>query len=187
MSAFFGVSVDCLINDKVEVAKSETTAFIPPARLSKLNVVLISILALMLVAVIALSVTVGVKFNKSQHTGSEHTVAVNGFEITYLSDETSYIDKDNKTLLLNFNIYNSTDYTKIVMKENFAIDNNSLHIVYITPDECPIEAREELKLKILIEVVSHTENLGMLRQQSVTVKYAGREIATVKWGKASDS
>lgn len=177
ISSFFGVSADYLINDSIEVAKSETTV-ISAKRLTKLNVVLISMLAVMLAVVVALSVILGVLLNKNK---SNDTVVVNGFEITYLSDETYRIDKNDKTILLKFNIYNTTDYTKICMKENFALDYDGLYISYISPDEHHITAHEELKLSILIAVRSADENLGALRRQSVTVKYAGQAIANIKW------
>ena len=177
LSSFFGVSADYLINDSIETAKTETTTVISSKRINKLSAVLISALALTFAVIIALSITLGVLLNKNK----SDTVIVNGFEITYLSDETFHIDKNNKTILLNFNIYNSTDYTKKCMEKNFALDNKSLHIVYISPDEYPIAAHEELKLKILIKIVSADETLGALQRQSVTVKYAGHAIANIKW------
>ena len=178
LSSFFGVSADYLINDSIETAKNETTTVILSKHLNKLNVILISALALMFAVVVALSITVGVLLNNNKLSD---TVEVNGFEITYLSDETFYIDKNNKTIRLNFNIYNSTDYTKKCMKKNFALDNKSLYIAYISPDEYPITAHEELKLEILIMIVSADETLGALQRQSVTVKYAGQAIANIKW------
>lgn len=63
---------------------------------------------------------------------------------------------------------------------NFALDNNSLYNEYINPDRCPIAAHNELKLEILIGT-TFAENLGTVRQKSVTVKYAGQAIANVKW------
>ena len=177
LSSFFGVSADYLINDNIETAKTETTTVISSKRINNLSIVLISALALTFAVIIALSITLGVLLNKNK----SDTVIVNGFEITYLSDETFHIDKNNKTILLNFNIYNSTDYTKKCMEKNFALDNKSLHIVYISPDEYPIAAHEELKLKILIKIVSADETLGALQRQSVTVKYAGHAIANIKW------
>lgn len=177
LSSFFGVSVDYLINDSIETTASETTTVITSKHLSKLNVVLISALAVMFAAVIALSIALGVSLNKNKC----ETVAVNGFEITYLSDETYYIDKTDRTITLNFNIYNSTDFTKKCMKENFAVDNGELYISYIAPDECPIAAHEELKLQVHIAIGCSAENLGALQNHSVTVKYAGHAIATVKW------
>ena len=178
ISSFFGVSADYLINDNIELTKPETTAIISYKRLNKLNIVFISILALMLAVIIALSIVVGVLANKNK---SYDTVVVNGFEITYLTDETGYIDKNNQTILLKFNIYNPTDFTKKCMKKNFALDNNALYISYISPDEHPISAHEELKLEILIKISSADETLGALQKQSVTVKYAGRAIANIKW------
>lgn len=177
ISSFFGVSTDYLINDSIEETKPETKAVILPKRINKLNAVLISALALMFAAVVALSISLGVLLNNNK----SDTIEVNGFEITYLSDETFYIDKNNKTILLNFNIYNSTDYTKRCMKKNFALDNNALYISYINPDEHPIPAHEELKLEILITIKSADETLGMLQRHSVTVKYAGQAIAKIKW------
>ena len=177
ISSFFGVSTDYLINDSIEETKPETTTVISPKRINKLNAVLISALALMFAAVVALSISLGVLLNNNR----SDTVEVNGFEITYLSDETYYIDKNNKTILLNFNIYNPTDYTKRCMKKNFALDNNALYISYISPDEHPIPAHEELKLEILITIKYADETLGMLQRHSVTVKYAGQAIAKIKW------
>ena len=132
----------------------------------------------MFAVVVALSITVGVLLNDNK---SNNKVEVNGFEITYLSDETFYIDKNNKTICLKFNIYNSTDYTKKCSKKNFALDNNALYISYISPDEYPIAAHEELKLEILIKIVYTDETLGALQRHSVTVKYAGQAIANIKW------
>lgn len=177
IASFFGVSADYLINDNIEMTKSETAAT-SSKRLNKLSVVLISILALTFAVIIALSIIVGILVGKNK---PNDTVVVNGFEITYLSDETFYIDKNDKTILLNFNIYNSTDYTKKCMEKNFAVDNDSLFISYISPDEYPIAAHEELKLKISIKIISAAENLGALQRHSVTVKYAGRAIAHIKW------
>lgn len=179
ISSFFGVSVDYLINDSIEVAKSETTTIIPSKHLSKLNITLISLLALLLAAVVALSITLGVLLNKDNIPA---TVEVNGFEITYLSDETSYIDNNNKSISLNFSIYNSTDVTKICKKENFSVDYNSLYISYISPDGVSIAAHEELKVQVHIVIRSSAaENLGALQNHSVTVKYAGQAIANIKW------
>ena len=177
ISSFFGVSTDYLINDSIEEAKLETKAVILPKRINKLNAVLISALALMSAVVVALSISLGVLLNNNK----SDTVEVNGFEITYLSDETYYIDKNNKTISLKFNIYNSTDYTKRCVKKNFALDNSALYISYISPDEYPISAHEELKLEILITIKSADETLGMLQRHSVTVKYAGQAIAKIKW------
>lgn len=177
ISSFFGVSTDYLINDSIEAPKPETTC-ISSKCLNKLNVVCISLLVFMFAVVVALSIAVGVLLNEDK---SRDTVEVNGFEITYLSDETSYIDKNDKTILIKFNIYNPTDYTKKCMRKNFALDNNALYINYINPDEYPIAAHEELKLEILITVRSDDETLGALQRRSVTVKYAGQAIANIKW------
>ena len=176
LSAFFGVSVDYLINDSIETAKSETAA-LALGRLSKLNVALISALALMFAVIIALSITLGVILHKNE----SNTVNVNGFVITYLSDETYHIDKNSKTITLYFNIYNSTDYTKKCMHENFALDNKSLQIRYISWDEYPIAPHEELKISMHITISTNAENLGALQNHSVTVKYAGQPIANIRW------
>lgn len=176
LASFFGVSVDYLINDNIEAGNSETAA-VQPKCLSKLNIALISALALMLAVVIALSVTLGIFLNKNK----SDTVAVNGFEITYLSDETLPIGEYHKTFLLYFNIYNSTEYTKQCRKENFSVDNDGLSISYISPDEYPINPYAELKLKVLIKVSNSADNLGDLKTRSVTVKYAGQAIAHIKW------
>ena len=177
LSSFFGVSADYLIRDGIE-ADTVETAVISHKRPSKLTVVLLSALAFMLAAVIALSVAVGVVANKNKPRG---TVAVNGFEITYLSDETAHINKRDETIYLKFNVYNATDYTKKCMEKNFAVDNRELYIFFINPDEYPIAAHEELKLGIYIKISSLADNLGALKTHSVTVKYAGQAIARVKW------
>lgn len=178
LSSFFGVSADYLINDSIEVTKPETTTIIPPERLSKLNIALISMLALLLAAVVVLSVILGIFLNKNK----SDTIVVNGFEITYLADETSNINETDTTIILNFNIYNSTDFTKMCMSENFAVDNGELSILYIYPDGYGITAHEELKLGIALMVRdSQNKNLGNLNKHSVTVKYSGRAIATIKW------
>ena len=75
LSSFFGVSTDFLINDSIEATKPETTTVISPKRINKLSVVLISALALMFVAVVAMSAALGVVLNKNK----SDTVAVNGF------------------------------------------------------------------------------------------------------------
>ncbi len=179
LSSFFGVSVDYLINDSIESAKLETTTVISPKRLNKLNIVLISILVLMFAVIVALSITVGVLLNKNNKSNK---VEVNGFEITYLSDETFHINKTDKTICLNFNIYNTTDFTKKFMEENFAVDNNGMYIESILPSSgLDIAAHGELKVRVYIRVSSATENLGALQSHSVTVKYAGQPIATIKW------
>ena len=177
ISSYFGVSADYLINDGVEEAKPETSV-LSPQRLNRLNAVLICALAFMFAVIVALSVAVGVLANKNK---PRDTVEVNGFEITYLSDETYYIDKTNKTITLKFNVYNATDFTKKCLQKNFSVDNKSLYIVYISPDEHPIAAHEELKIEMLIQISSGDENLGDLRTHSVTVKYAGQAIAKIKW------
>lgn len=176
LSSFFDVSVDYLINDSIEVAKSETTTVIPSTRLNKLTIVLISVLVLMFTAVIVLSAVLGVVLNKNK----PDTVAVNGFEITYLSDET-YIDKTDKTIVLHFNIYNSTDFTKQCTITNFSVDNKELYIQSISNDDYFITAHEELKIAMYIMINSASVNLGGLRSHSVTVKYAGQPIATIEW------
>ena len=181
ISSFFGVSTDYLINDSIEATKTETTTVISSDHINKLNVVLISALALMFAVVVALSISLGVLLNGVLLNNKSDTVEVNGFEITYLSDETFHIDKNNKTITLKFNIYNSTDYTKTCKKENFALDNKALYISYILPDEYPIAAHEELKLEILIKISSDDVTLGALQRHSVTVKYAGQAIANIKW------
>ncbi|MDE6441398.1 MAG: helix-turn-helix domain-containing protein [Clostridia bacterium] len=176
ISSFFGVSVDYLINDNIEMVNCETATAITSKRINKLIVVLISALALMLAAVIALSVTLGVVVNKNK----SDTVSVNGFEITYLSDET-YINKTDKTIKLHFNIYNSTDFTKQCVIENFAVDNKELYIQSIDNDRYLITAHEELKIAMFIMINSAAVNLGALQSHSVTIKYAGQAIANVKW------
>ena len=176
LSSFFGVSADYLINDSIEATKPETTT-VASGRINKLNVVLISALAFMLALVIALSTTLGVLLHKNV----SNTVEINGFEITYLSDETYRIDKNSKTISINFNIYNSTDYTKRCMSDNFTLDNKSLGIVYISPDEYPIAPHEELKISMYITINTSAENLGALQNRSVTVKYAGQPIANIRW------
>lgn len=175
LSAFFGVSVDYLINDSIEADKSETQV-VSPKRLNKLNVVLISILALMFAAIVALSVTVGVLLNKNKLTG---TVEVNGFKITYLSDETEF--SGDKYIHLSFNIYNSTDFTKRCVQENFVLDNDLLCISWISNVENPIEAHGESRIYVMITTSNPAENLGEVQRHSVTVKYAGQAIANIKW------
>ena len=175
LSAFFGVSADYLINDSIESSYFETPTVNSPKRISTLNIVLISISVLLVAALIILGVILINEFKIPD------TVKVNGFEITYLSDETYYINESDTTITLNFNIYNSTDVTKICKKENFSLDNRSLYIVYISPDEYHITAYEELKLQIHIRLAYDDETLGDLQNRSVTVKYAGQAIATIKW------
>ena len=175
IASFFGVSADYLINDSIEETDSETPTVNLPKRIGKLNIVLISISVLLLAALITVGIILINKFKIPD------TVEVNGFEITYLADETSYIDNNNKTITIKFNIYNSTDVTKIYKGENFSVDNKSLYIAWISPDEYPIKAHEELKLQVYIKISSAAENLGALRNHSVTVKYAGKSIANIKW------
>lgn len=67
------------------------------------------------------------------------------------------------------------------MEKNFVLDNNALYISYISPDEYPIAAHEELKLEILITISSASVTLGALQRHSVTVKYAWQAIAKIKW------
>ena len=161
------------------MAKAETAIVIPSKRLSKLNITLISILAILLAAVVALSITLSVLLNKDNEP---KTVEVNGFEITYLSDETLYINETDITITLNFNIYNQTDYTKTCTSENFSVDNGELSILYISPDGYNITAHEELKLQIVLVVRDHqNKKLGNLNKHSVTIKYAGQAIANIKW------
>ncbi len=179
LSSFFCVSVDYLINDSIEAEKFESTTVISSKHLSKLNITLISMLVLLLAAAVALSITVGVLINKDN---KPDRVEVNGFEITYLSDETLDINKTDRTITLNFNIYNQTDFTKTCILENFAVDNGELSIKYIYPNEYGIAAHEELKLKIVIIVRNNlNQTLGNLSKHSVTVKYAGQAIANIKW------
>ena len=173
LSSFFGVSVDYLVNDGAEIKHETTTA----DRKNKLMVVLISALVVMFAAVVALSVTVGVLFNKDNKT---QTVEVNGFEITYLSDETFYINQSNKSFLINFNVYNSTDFSKTCRRENFSINNKSLYIDYIYPADT-IAPHEELKISMRIIVRDPVENLGTIPSRSVTVSYAGQSIALIVW------
>ena len=164
LSSFFGVSTDYLINDSVEVEKSKITAVISSKHINKLSVVLISALALMFVAVVALSITLGAILNKNKSV----TVEVNGFEITYLSDETLDIYQTDKIITLNFNVYNSTDFTKPCMSENFATDNGELSL-YIEPNGLGIMAHEDFKLKIVLIVKDPDNRLGDLnKQQYVT-------------------
>lgn len=66
------------------------------------------------------------------------------------------------------------------MQANFSIDNKSLYICGISPDEYPIAAQEELKLRIYIKTWGD-QTLGALQNRSVTVKYAGKAIAKIKW------
>ena len=180
LASFFGVSADYLINDSVEAVNPEgaVTSSVLSKYMNKLTVVLISALAVMLAAVIAVSIALGVAVNGNK---PDKPVEVNGFVITYLSDETYDINKENKTISLYFNVYNSTDSTKICKKKNFAVDNGALYIYYIYPDESQIASHGELKLEILIAIKSGAENLGKLGTRSVTVKYAGQPIAKVKW------
>ncbi len=170
LSSFFGVSVDYLINDDVEEVKTKM-AGTSSKRINKLSVILISALVFMTAVVIALSITLGVLLNNDK----SDTIAVNGFEITYLSDETYAIDEDDMTVSLRFCVYNTTDYAKWIKDENFSLDNRRL---YILPFEQEIDPREELKITIRINAY---EELGALQQRSVTVKYAGREVAEIEW------
>lgn len=177
LSSFFGVSVDYLINDNIESTNCETTPPILSKRINKLIVVLVSALTLMFAAVVALSITLGVILNKNKFD----TVEVNGFEITYLSDETLDIYETDKIITLNFNIYNSTDFTKQCTRTNFSVDNTELYIQSISNDGYSITAHEELKLEIILIVMDSNKRLGNLNKHSVTVKYAGQAIATIKW------
>lgn len=180
LASFFGVSADYLINDSVEAVNPEgaVTSSVLSKYMNKLTVALTSALAVMLAAVIALSIALGVAVNGNK---SDKPVEVNGFVITYLSDETRDVNKENKTISLYFNVYNSTDSTKICKQKNFAVDNGELYIYYINPDESQIASHGELKLEILIAIKSGAANLGKLGTRSVTVKYAGQPIAKVKW------
>lgn len=97
LSSFFGVSVDYLINDDIEEVKTKM-AGASSKRINKLSVILISALAFMTAVVIALSITLGVLSNKNK----SGTIAVNGFEITYLSDETYSVGENDMTVTLRF-------------------------------------------------------------------------------------
>lgn len=179
LSSFFGVSADYLINDNIEAAKSETTTVISSKRPNKLSAVLISLLAVTCAAVVALSVALGVLLNGNR----SDTVEVNGFRITYLSDETLNIEKYHTTVTLYFNVYNTTDFTKSCMAENFSVDNKELDIISIYPLD-HVDAHEELKLTMVLWTgvsSSGNLNLGALHSHSVTVKYAGQAIAKIKW------
>lgn len=175
IASFFGVSADYLINDSIEETDSETPTVNLPKRIGKLNIVLISISVLLLAALITVGIILINKFKIPD------TVEVNGFEITYLADETYYDSEYDTHLVLYFNIYNSTDVTKICKKENFSVDNNSLYISFMAPDGYHITAHEELKLYLYVKTVHSDETLGALRNHSVTVKYAGKSIANIKW------
>lgn len=193
LSSFFGVSTDYLINDSVE-SKHETPTAIFSKHKSKLKVVLISALIVMVVAIVALSITLGIILNKDDGNldiplgnGHPDKVAVNGFEITYLTEETHLITKTDKTVILNFNIYNSTDFNKTCVKENFAINHELvnikeyLYIDYIYPNGYTIAPHEELKISMRIAVNPSFENLGAIPCRSATVSYAGQTIATILW------
>ena len=176
LSSFFRVSADYLINDSIEAVKAETTG-ISSKRLNKLSVILTSALALTSATVVALSIALGVILNKKSDT-----VVVNGFEFTYLSDETLGIENYNSIVTLNFHIYNTTDYTKYCIRKNFSIDNAELFIAYISPNGHGITAHEELKLEIVLMVHDYPNHqLADLSKHSVTVKYAGQAIAKIKW------
>lgn len=189
LSSYFGVSADYLINDNLETAKSVTTDVISNKRPNKLYVILITALVLMFAAVVALSITLGVVSNKDKSgnldiplgDGTPDKVAINGFEITYLTEETYNITKNDKTVLLNFNIYNSTDFSKTCSRDNFSIDINLLYIDNISPDGYTFAPHEELKLSVLIVVDPSIENLGAIPYRSATVKYAGQAIAIIRW------
>lgn len=116
IASYFGVSVDYLINDSIELSNSETVKVIPSKHLSKLNITLISMLAVLLAAVIALSIVVGVLLNK---VNAPDTVEVNGFEITYLSDETYYISEENRTINLYLSFIIQRTLLKNVCKQIF--------------------------------------------------------------------
>lgn len=176
IASFFGVSADYLINDSIEATDSETPTVNLPKRIGKLNIVLISISVLLLAALITVGIILINKFKIPV------TVEVNGFEITYLADETQQINENDKTITLNFNIYNQTDFTKTCTLKNFSVDNGELSIQYIYPDGYDITAHEELKLRIVLIVRDYqNKQLGNLNKHSVTVKYAGRSIANIKW------
>lgn len=177
LSDFFGVSVDYFVNNNIEMQNKGDTMNTSPKAVNKPNVAIITLIALLVVAVIALSAVVGVLLSKNKPT---NTTTINGFKITYLKEETLNINNDDKTLILNFNIYNSTDHAKTCSKENFSLDNNSLYIEYISPDQHSFEPQEEIKVQVLI-CTKDLKTFGSLSQKSVTIKYAGQDIAKIEW------
>ena len=183
IATFFGVSTDYLINDSIEKVEPEVTVTSPnPSKqMNKLTVVLASALAVMLAAVIALSIALGASVNKQK---PDKPVEVNGLVITYLADNTVC---GAWTIEISLNIYNSLDHNKDLLKSNFTIDNSQLSFYSITPvtsvhyspnGDFYLDAHTEVTLSVVLSTYSF---LSELRRHSVTLKYAGQPIGTVKW------
>ncbi len=179
MSAFFGVSVDYLINDNIEAAKSDTATGTQFKYFSKLNVVLISIIALMLAAIVALSVAMGVLVNKLNEfdkntSDAPDMVEVNGFRVTYLSDETRNIQYTDVIFDVWFNVYNLSDVTKTFDANNFTVN----YPMYTFPATSYLKIEPQQEQRILIEI--HADGcFGDASNRFISIKYVGYVIAKI--------
>lgn len=180
MSEFFGVSVDYLINDNIEAAKSDTATGTQFKYFNKLNIVLISVIALMLAAIVALSVAMGVlvnKFNEFETNTSDapDIVEVNGFRVTYLSDETRNIQYTDVIFDVWFNVYNLSDVTKTFDANNFTVN----YPMYTFPATSYLKIEPQQEQRILIEIHSSSGHFGDASNRFITIKYVGYVIAKI--------
>lgn len=180
MSEFFGVSVDYLINDNIEAAKSDTATGTQFKYFNKLNIVLISVIALMLAAIVALSVAMGVlvnKFNEFDKNTSDapDIVEVNGLQISYIS--TSRLELKNASFYVEFNVYNLLDIRRSFCTDNFSLDNMELEI-FDSFELNDLPAHHDYITRIKIRTYYYVP-LKNLKNRSVTIKYAGHLVTKI--------
>lgn len=177
IASFFGVSVDYLINDSIEDVKHKAAGASskPFENQNKLITALTAALVILLAAVIALSVSLGVLAQKSK---PDYSVEVRGLVFTYLSDETDHSDS---RIDLSFNVYNPGSDGIQLVEKNFTV-NNGAHITILSPSpfkyggSCSVAGREEVTVYIGLWRPD-----GFFGKRTATIKYAGQPIATIKW------
>ena len=191
LAEFFGVSVDYLVNDHSDEAGTKAKDA-SPERIIKLNTLLICILAFMMAIVIILSsVILGVLLRKiKRDTSVSNAISVTGLELTYIPEysSTEILDED-KTFVVCFHIYNSTDYVRKIRETNFSVDNPVLCVMssYGTPSS--LEAHAEIRFSFSVGIRYENdgyntpmyENMGEVPVHSATVKYGGQPLVTIKW------
>ena len=133
IATYFGVTTDYLLNDGIEVRDNRKEGVSGNgeerdqrfARAKRELWILRSAVCVLIAAVIALSVCVGLAFRREVALPSK--VEAYGIEVTYMKEESEvcYNYYDGYWLRLSFYIYNTTDERITVSTANFSVDRKT--------------------------------------------------------------
>ena len=180
IATYFGVTTDYLLNDGIEVRDNRKEGVSGNgeerdqrfARAKRELWILRSAVCVLIAAVIALSVCVGLAFRREVALPSK--VEAYGIEVTYMKEESEvcYNYYDGYWLRLSFYIYNTTDERITVSTANFSVDRKNCTINYAS---FSLDGHDGMVFRLEIKPVYSGGVNG-----SYTVYYIGQLLAKYK-------